>query len=365
MGSPFEEPEKSASAPNLSDTPRREPLASPPDKSSIGVEDFCTILLAYFDETRGHEILVSYPDPDLVCDEECLRPIHIHSIWFLSAEEQSAIDHVDLDYRGRTYFAKKFTAPSFRKKTRAGVEDTDDEVMVLFVSLPEELNIFGSRILQALFNAIKKTIRDELCSIIIGHIAQKKIIKSQKIRSAIDEGERVAERFRRLCEWVLARFTPDLLDGYMNTVKKQKALAYLLLKDLDQKKPVEGIDADISYADIFEPIQEHQQDFNPLKCIAFSSLEIRDDEMLEITLVNNSGRDLDDVSISVSHVQEFFERNYFEQEVDFWWEGEEIMVQFPLIKTINDYIIQVEMGSKKLVNRKFSLRDIKRGKVEI
>ncbi|MHA1732661.1 MAG: hypothetical protein ACTSU5_12020 [Promethearchaeota archaeon] len=334
------------------------------------IQYFCDIYLAFFDETRGHEVLLTYPDEDRKCDEECMRPIHIHSIWFLSEEEQSSLDHVDLDYGGRTYFAKKFGARSKRKKTRAGIADSADEVMVLFVSLPEELNIFGSRILKGLFEAIQQTIKDELSDLIIGHIAKKKIIQSPKTRQEIQRGNEVAQKFIRLCDWVLASFTPDLLQGYMNTVKKQKALAYLLLQDQSLAKNRPNPVSDITYEDIFEPMKEHTiaEKVDPRRCVSIVELDLVEG-MIELTLRNNSGTDLEGFKVTVSHVQEFFERVYFEQDIDIWFEDEEILVQFPVIETINDYIIIVEGKFRgevlKCVNKKFSLKELKKGKIKL
>lgn len=334
------------------------------------IQYFCDIYLAFFDETRGHEVIFTYPDESRECDDECMRPIHIHSIWFLSEAEQSSLDHIDLDYGGRTFFAKKFAAPSKRKKTRAGIDDEADEVMVLFVSLPEELNIFGSRILKGLHEAIQKTIICEIADLIVGHIAQKKIIQSPKVKQEIAMGKEVYQKLARLCDWILAQFTPDLLEGYINTVKKQKALAYLLLQDQKMKQAAPK-ELDITYEDIFEPLAEHApvKGVDPRRCISICELELVDDHVIELTLRNNSGQDLEGIRIIVSHVQEFFERNYFEQEIDFWFDGEEILVQFPTIKTIKDYIIIVEgefRGEEtKFVNKKFTLSDLKKGKLEL
>ena len=134
-------------------------LRTLPEKRTLTV--FTQVILAAFDEVRGQQPLASYPDKDLILNENAMKPIAIHSVWFLSVEEQEEFDHIDLEYNGRTYLAKKFRVPNFgmRKKERAGSEDETFETVVLFVSIPDELNIIGSNILEKLFAATQQSLQ--------------------------------------------------------------------------------------------------------------------------------------------------------------------------------------------------------------
>lgn len=228
----------------MSESNNNSPFFTAPTESSgskdLTGQDLLEVYLAYFDEMRGHEVLLRYPAP---CQDfvECLRPISIHSIWFLSPEEQAELDQVTLDYGRRTYFARKFTAPSHRKKSRAGIEEADEETLVLFVSLPEELYIFGGRILSDLHATIKEELSEDLCDLIIGHIAKKKIIPSSRTRAEIKRGNVVTEKFLELCDHVVGRYSADLVENFNLSIKRQKALAFGKKSDLDPKEVLAAI----------------------------------------------------------------------------------------------------------------------------
>ena len=49
----------------------------------------------------------------------------------------------------------KFTGQSWRKKTRAGLEETTPETYVLILAIPQELNFLGSDLLYSLYAKIK------------------------------------------------------------------------------------------------------------------------------------------------------------------------------------------------------------------
>ncbi|MBA7605491.1 hypothetical protein ES703_12624 [subsurface metagenome] len=80
-----------------------------------------------------------------------MRPINYHPIWFLETEE---LDHIDLEYKGYAFFGKKFSAKSKRKKRRAGLEEETPETIVVVVSLPIELEIFGDDLIRKLTDEI-------------------------------------------------------------------------------------------------------------------------------------------------------------------------------------------------------------------
>ena len=54
----------------------------------------------FFDEERVHVPLLIYPHDKHKDDKKYMRPIKYHSIWFLPVDEQEALDHIDLEYKG-------------------------------------------------------------------------------------------------------------------------------------------------------------------------------------------------------------------------------------------------------------------------
>ena len=74
-------------------------------------ETFYQVFLCYFDESRGHIPLFTFPN-ELKYSAEDLRIIKIHSIWFLDAKAQEDLSHVDLEYGDKIYLAMKFLGES-------------------------------------------------------------------------------------------------------------------------------------------------------------------------------------------------------------------------------------------------------------
>ena len=106
-------------------------------------EGLCVIYVLYFDEERGHIPLLIYPKETekLKSDKKFMRPIKYHSIWFLDLDEEGGLDHIDLEYKGYTFFGRKFYTTSKRIKRRAGLEVETPETIVVIVALPNDLEM--------------------------------------------------------------------------------------------------------------------------------------------------------------------------------------------------------------------------------
>ena len=76
------------------------------------------LYLLVFDKTRGKVPLFIYPDDNIKIDKKKMRPINIHTIWWMDMKDQAVIDHVDLEYREKIYLARKFLTLSKREKKR-------------------------------------------------------------------------------------------------------------------------------------------------------------------------------------------------------------------------------------------------------
>ncbi|HMF31613.1 MAG TPA: hypothetical protein VKK79_09375 [Candidatus Lokiarchaeia archaeon] len=328
------------------------PAKSPkfPEKGTLA--SFTQVILCYFDEVRGHQPLASFPDKDLIYDEVAVKPLFIHSVWFLSVEEQEEFDHIDLEYSGRTFLAKKFRAPSDRKKERAGCEEDDFETIVLFVSVPDELSVIGSDVLKNLYDAIRQSLLEDLHKLVKGDICRTKPIKTPQIRESLVEAEEVKERFYKVCEWNLAHMSANMIRKISDSVTKQKALSYLMLVN------GENHGANAADSSLFDISEGTTSTIGPL--IGVSSINFcAEKECIEVILVNNLEADIESAKILVSNVQGFFEKSFFEQDVEFWFSHEEIMLKFPLLQDVRDYIIIVEeKGGRKLLNKKIDVSEI-------
>ncbi len=327
------------------------PLKSPkPPGTTIG--SYTHVFLCYFDEVRGHIPLASYPDKNLLFDEAATKPIFVHSVWFLSVEEQEDFDHIDLDYSDRTYLAKKFRVPTTRKKERAGCEADDTETMVLIVSVPSDLSVIGSHVMTDIYDGIKKTLTADLHKVVKGDIARAKPIKTIQIQQVIKEADAILARFYKICEWVLAPSTTSILNKISDSVTKQKALAYLMLVNDSNVGVKNG-----TVGGFFEQKPSATPTIMPPITVNSTNF-CRDKECIEVILENHMSEDIVGAKIMVSNVQGFFEKHFFEHDVEYWFAKEEIMLKFPFIKNMQEYIITVDVNGKKFLNKRLEVGEI-------
>ncbi|OLS15110.1 MAG: hypothetical protein RBG13Loki_1245 [Promethearchaeota archaeon CR_4] len=59
-----------------------------------------------------------------------------------------------------------------------------------------------------------------------------------------------------------------------------------------------------------------------------------------------------------SNVQGFFEKHFFEHDVEYWFSHEEIMLKFPFIKNMKEYMISVDVNGKKFLNKRLDVAEI-------
>ncbi len=328
----------------------------PPNKSAkppgTTIGSYTQIFLCYFDEVRGHIPLVSYPDKNLLYDEVATKPIFVHSVWFLSVEEQEDFDHIDLDYSDRTYLAKKFRVPTTRKKERAGCEADETETMVLIISVPSDLSVIGSHVLASVYDAIKETLVADLSKVVKGDIARSKPIKTIQVQQVIKEADGVLDNFYKMCEWILAPSTTSILNKLSDSVTKQKALAYLMLVDGSTQTAKNG-----GVNGFFEQKPTATPSMIPPVTVNSTNF-CRDKECVEVILENHTDEDITGAKIMVSNVQGFFEKHFFEHDVEYWFAHEEIMLKFPFIKNMREYIITVDVNGKKYLNKRLEVDEI-------
>ena len=120
------------------------------DSSSVKnpFEELAVVYVLYFDEAQGHMPLLIYPVEKYKNDKAFMRPIKYHPIWFLSLDESDALDHIDLEFKGYTFFGKKFLTKSNREKRRAGLEEETPETIVIIVSYQIKLNFLGTNLFE-------------------------------------------------------------------------------------------------------------------------------------------------------------------------------------------------------------------------
>ncbi len=319
------------------------------------------IYLAYFDEAYGHMPLFTYP-AHLKQDKEECRIISIHSIWWLDTESQQDLEHVDLEYHNRNFLATKFKGKSLREKSRSGLTTETPETFVLIVSVPINLTPFGTNMLATIFNQIQD-IKDELYILIEKELACEKPIKTQKDKEIIHKGEELESKLLDICEESIPSVAPDVLDTLINVDNPdQENLAFLLLDDLHVVEPG-AREFNVSTADTqVEPPKARDSDVFRQK-IEVQNISLMDnDQKLKIVVKNTSNRNLINVIIRITHIQEFFEAASWSTTIDEWYADEELIFQYPRIIAENndEYMLRVEDSTGKLLVKKISFHDFNR-----
>ena len=208
------------------------------------IKELCVVYVLYFDELKGHIPLLAYPKDYLRHDKEYMRPIEYHSIWFLDIEEDGLMGHIDLVYRGFKYFGKKFLTKSKRKKRRAGLNEETPETIVIIISLPQEIDVFGDRLIKTLTIKIKKNFEDKFYKIIESEIAQDFKEKTSKIEDIIKSGTKIKLNLRELIDKITQDFFSVELKKSLDDIssEKQKAVSFLSLRGIKSSifKSIEG-----------------------------------------------------------------------------------------------------------------------------
>jgi len=337
--------------------------SEPSEKSAL--EGVCVVYIMYFDEEQGHVPLLIYPDDTLKNNKKFMRPIKYHSIWFLAVDEEEALDHIDLEYKGYTYFGKKFRTKSKRKKRRAGLEEETPETIVIIISLPTDLDIFGDELIYTMTEKIRENFKDQLFEVIEGEIVKDAIIKTPKIKECIEKGTRIKVFLRELIEKTTKEFFKKVVKKQSDaiSIKKQKAISYISLKGFDFSHigDIKTEDA-FSNIKIFDPNKNNEEILAVKPPIQISSINlIEDSQEIEITVQNNTNKELVNLNIRMTHVKEFFEKEIMFQKLDFWYPGEELLFISPIIPHINEYlffIIEDNNDKKRLISTKIDLNTL-------
>ncbi len=318
-------------------------------KDSSGL-NLCEVFLLYFDEMRGHMPLLSYPDEKLIYNPKAMRPINIHSIWFLDFKEQEVLDHVDLEYKNKIYSAKKFLVKSERKKQRAGLKKETPETIVIIVALPNEIEIFGSYIIKKLLKIIQKNYGNVLWKLIEGEIAKSVVIKNKSVLENIKKSDEIKQNINfDIHNTILKYFGNVLMDSKSDSIKKQKAMSFLALKGfyISSLKGFEG--APYDDVNLFEKAASAkilQGTFNPFK-ISEITLS-KNSQELEVVIENSSEANMHSIQVTISHVREFFEKEILNEFVDEWYPHEELLFVAPLYPHIDSYILNINQKDKNL-----------------
>ncbi len=331
--------------------------------AAINLEKLCVIYLAYFDEARGHQLLLVHP-PELKNDAEFLqaesKTIFIHSIWWMGVDVQAELSHVDLEFGGRNYLAKKFLAPSHRVKKRSGMDENTPETVVIILSIPINLNPFGDELLAKLYQAITAQHMDEFSTAIDKSICDAKIIKSPHDKEASIAGQKILDSMTKTIHLTLQEFAKQLEVNVSSEEEKRKALAYLLYQDIKARPATSKREGNFFEARTGSPIVDIGSTARS-KITMTEALVKNDENKIYVTLVNSSSEEICNCVVSIAYMEDFFEKYFYDVDVACWFAGEELNFQFERIgnKMKEEYIVTVKQDGKPIFQKKLMTTKLK------
>ena len=305
-------------------------------------EDLCVVYVLYFDEKKGQIPLLMYPDDRLRSNKKYMHPIHYHPVWFLETDE---LDHIDLEYKGYTFFGKKFLAKSEREKRRAGLKEETPETIVLIVSLPNEIDIFGDDLIRILTHNLRITFEDQLSEVIESQIASEMIIKTPKIQERISEGMKIKVFMRELIDNTIKDYFSKVIEkkSDASSLKAQKAISYFSIRGFEFS-PLSSLKGENTFSnvDLFDPKKQVAVDLSTTTSLSIKNIYfIENSQEIEITVQNNKDKELNNISITITHVKEFFEKEVMTQQVDMWFPQEELLFVTPIVPYIDEYLFSI------------------------
>ncbi|MFX1593678.1 MAG: hypothetical protein ACFFCL_13380 [Promethearchaeota archaeon] len=325
-------------------------------------EDLCIVYVLYFDEKKGQIPLLMYPDDRLRNDKRYMRPINYHPVWFLETEE---LDHIDLEYKGYAFFGKKIHTKSKRQKRRAGLEEETPETIVIIVSLPVELEIFGDELVKRLTNELRDHFEDKLYEVIESEIASDTVIKTPKIQERISQGIKIKVFMRELIDKTVKDYFSKAIETRSESpsLKTQKAISYFSLKGFEFS-PLSNLkgESDFTNLDLFDSSKKQPEGITPRPELSITRLNfIENSQEIEITVQNNTDDELKNVSIIITHVKEYFEKEIMNQEVDLWFPQEELLFVSPIVPHIDEYLVSIKKidssgNSQKILSQRIDLK---------
>ena len=327
-------------------------------------EDFCVVYILYFDEEKGHVPLLIYPDDQYKDDKRFMRPIKYHSVWFLDVEEEAALDHIGLEFKGHTFFGKKILTKSKRTKRRAGLDPDTPETIVIIISLPNDLDILGDELIRTFTSEFRDTFENDLYKLIEYENAKDDVIKTPTIKESIELGKSVKNTMREFVDKFTKQYFSRILKkkSDTNSMKKQKAISYLSLKGIEFFPPSSDKNNDgFSKIKLFDSKKIDSIPLSAKTPISIVNINfIEDSKELEILVRNNTDQELNNIIISITHVKEFFEKEIMNQKIHLWFPNEELLFISPIIPHINEYLFFIikDNGNEKLVSTRIDINTI-------
>ncbi|MFW9991027.1 MAG: hypothetical protein ACFFD4_03100 [Candidatus Odinarchaeota archaeon] len=302
------------------------------DKNSL-FRQAIKVALACWDCVRGNEVCACYPS-SYMNDKSFMNRILSHSIWFLEDNlgDEFLDERIDVEFQGQVLSA------FYIDLTPAPAEEHCTQRFLLFIESPIDQSLLVDQIHPILKRRLNEELGEGLPALL-----EKKRLASSKIRrpnyqEKIKKGEEVEEKLVRIWEEVIK-------DNLNNRARTSE------LKDQDLDVPAprgtsseEDTDRE---ADSKKPALIQRVKFFTPETVEIS-LDLPSEGDICHVVIKNSLKDLDNVTIRVSQVSEFFSENVFSEAIGTFQLMEQLMFEIPRENENRSYIIEVRSGKKKI-----------------
>lgn len=327
------------------------------NENNFSVDNLYEICVIWVNKNNFRTPLLTYP-PNIADNAEKMRPIDIHSIWFLSEKEKDSKEYYNLEYGDRIYYAKKVEL-DLKKNNKENLNYFDsNQRLIVFVSVPIKITNFGADFLLKIENALQLNLINKLSHVIESSVAQFELIKTPKIKKAIERGEIIKESIRQILKKNADEFFSSIIEQFDATsLDKYKALSFLMLKNLNVTHIISHDNKGKSSLIKIRAAVVQKNHNLKVKC-PVNVLNVRFDDAnheLEILVKNLTNLKIINLNVKLTLVKDFFEKDILNENVEFYPE-EEIVFISPIIPQRNEYIyLSIENGGNILFSKIINL----------
>ncbi|MFB0562610.1 MAG: Coenzyme F420 hydrogenase/dehydrogenase, beta subunit C-terminal domain [Candidatus Lokiarchaeia archaeon] len=86
--------------------------------------------------------------------------------------------------------------------------------------------------------------------------------------------------------------------------------------------------------------------------------------MLQLTLANNSGKTINNVKVRIAHLEDLFETNAWETDIETWYPFEELEFAYPRVQDDKEYLLTISDRLGTIVSKTFNVKEIEGKKSE-
>ncbi len=221
------------------------------------------------------------------------------------------------------------------------------------------MGIFGDELIKLITEKIKLNFEEKLFEIIEYLDVKDEIIKTAIIKKKIERGLQIKNELNDLIHLNIRSYFNDAIKQHDHlSIKKQKAISFLTLKgyNVSHIKAING-GSEFLNLQLFDSDKKGDEFFGK-ECFIVKNINIiEDSNELEILVQNNTNEDRENVITTINHVEEYFEKEILQEEIDFWFQGEEILFISPILPRINEYLLFIidKKTNEKCLSKKIDI----------